>query len=331
MAKSLVIVESPAKAKTINKYLGRNFSVKASIGHVMDLPKKDIGIVLPPDEDKPAKKKTKKRASAKKKPEVKVKPYNPAKIFEPTYVVIPGKDKVVNDLRKAAATADAIYLAADPDHADELRIDLDPVKGIGFDEVRAAALMVKELLDELGLRSYPKTTGSNGLHVYLRLEPRWDSIVVRAAAVALARELERRHPDEITAKWWKEERGTRVFVDFNQNAPHKTVFGAWFARPRVGGQVSTPLAWDEVETVVPDELTIRNVPKLVARRGDPWADIGAAPQSIEPLLAMALRDKEAGLQDAPWPPQYPKMPDEPPRVAPSRAKKEPKDPEEEKA
>src|SRR6204780_5245729 len=120
MAKSLVILESPAKAKTINKYLGRNFSVKASIGHVMDLPKKDIGIVLPPDEDKPAKKKTtKKRASTKKKPEVKVKPYNPAKIFEPTYVVIPGKDKVVNDLRKAASTADAIYLAADPDREGE--------------------------------------------------------------------------------------------------------------------------------------------------------------------------------------------------------------------
>ncbi len=120
MGKSLVIVESPAKAKTINKYLGRNFSVKASIGHVMDLPKKDIGIFLPPDEDKPAKKKTtKKRASTKKKPEVKVRPYNPAKIFEPTYVVIPGKDKIVNDLRKAAANADAIYLAADPDREGE--------------------------------------------------------------------------------------------------------------------------------------------------------------------------------------------------------------------
>ena len=119
MGKSLVIVESPAKAKTINKYLGRNFSVKASIGHIMDLPKKDIGIVLPPDDEKPAKKKTKKRASAKKKPEVKVRPYNPAKIFEPTYVVIPGKDKVVNDLRKAASTADAVYLAADPDREGE--------------------------------------------------------------------------------------------------------------------------------------------------------------------------------------------------------------------
>ncbi|HEY6427783.1 MAG TPA: non-homologous end-joining DNA ligase [Acidimicrobiales bacterium] len=213
------------------------------------------------------------------------------------------------------------YKAADPDHADELRIDLDPTTGLGFDDIRAAALRCRDFLQELGLRGYPKTTGSHGLHIYLRLQPRWDSIQVRAAAVALARELERRFPDDITANWWKEERGTRVFVDFNQNAPHKTVFGAWFARPRTGGQVSTPLSWDEVETVQPDELTIFTVPDLVERRGDPWADIAAEPQSIDPLLELAERDKAAGLHDAPWPPQYPKMPDEPPRVAPSRAKK----------
>ena len=214
------------------------------------------------------------------------------------------------------------YRADDPDHADELRIDLDPTKGIGFDEVRHVALLCRDFLVDLGLEGHPKTSGSNGLHVYLRLEPRWDSIEVRAAAVALARELERRHPDLITANWWKEERGTRVFVDFNQNAPHKTVFGAWFARPRTGGQVSTPLFWDEVETVVPDDLTIRSVPDLVQQRGDPWADVAARPQTLEPLLALADRDKAAGLRDAPWPPQYPKMPDEPPRVAPSRAKKD---------
>ena len=213
------------------------------------------------------------------------------------------------------------YRADDPDHADELRIDLDPTKGVGFDEVRQVALLCRDFLVELGLEGHPKTSGSNGLHVYLRLEPRWDSIGVRSAAVALARELERRHPDLITANWWKEERGTRVFVDFNQNAPHKTVFGAWFARPRTGGQVSTPLSWEEVETVVPDELTIRSVPDLVQQRGDPWADIAARPQTLEPLLELAERDKAAGLHDAPWPPQYPKMPDEPPRVAPSRAKK----------
>jgi DNA primase len=133
--------------------------------------------------------------------------------------------------------------------------------------------------------------------------------------------LERRVPDLVTANWWKEERGERVFVDFNQNAPHKTVFGAWFARPRTGGQVSTPLSWDEVESVVPDDLTIRTVPDLVQQRGDPWSAISRAPQSLEPLLELVQRDKAAGLHDAPWPPEYPKAPDEPPRVAPSRAKK----------
>ena len=156
----------------------------------------------------------------------------------------------------------------------------------------------------------------------MRLKPRWDSFEVRAGAVALARELERRHPDLITANWWKEERGERIFVDFNQNAPHKTVFGAWFARPRVGGQVSTPLAWEEIDTVEPEELTIRTVPDLLRRRGDPWAGIADQPQSLEPLLEMAAQDRANGLHDAPWPPEYPKQPDEPTRVAPSRAKKE---------
>jgi DNA primase len=151
------------------------------------------------------------------------------------------------------------------------------------------------------------------------LEPRWDGFEVRAAAVALARELERRHESLITAKWWKEERGSRVFVDFNQNAPHKTVFGAWCVRPRVGAQVSTPIAWDELDDIDPTELTIAVVPDRVARLGDPW--IERKPQTIEPLLAMSERDMAAGLMDAPWPPVYPKMPNEPPRVAPSRAKK----------
>ena len=213
------------------------------------------------------------------------------------------------------------YLAAHPDVADELRIDLDPQPGVGFDEVRAAALCCRELLAELGVVAYPKTTGNRGLHLYLRLEPRWDATTVRAAAVALARELARRHPDLITADWWKEERGTRVFVDFNQNAPHKTVFGAWFARPRTGGQVSAPLSWDEIADVVPDDLTIRTVPDLLRRRGDPWAEIGRVPQSLHPLLELAERDRAAGLHDAPWPPEYPKGADEPTRVAPSRAKK----------
>jgi DNA ligase D len=211
------------------------------------------------------------------------------------------------------------YRAADPEHADELRLDLDPQPGTDFDDIRRAAVELKALLDELGITAYPKTTGNRGLHVYVRLEPRWDSYAVRSAAVAVARELERRRPDVLTAAWWKEERGERVFVDYNQNAPHKTVFGAWAVRARAGAQVSTPLTWGEVGELHPDELTIATVPG----RDDPWRDIDDAPQSLEPLLAMHERDRENGLHDAPWPPVYPKMPDEPPRVAPSRAKKDP--------
>lgn len=214
------------------------------------------------------------------------------------------------------------YLAADPDHVDELRIDLDPTPGVTFEQLRAAAQRTHELLDELGIAGYPKTTGNRGIHIYVRLVPRWDAIQVRAAAVAVARELERRHPELITSAWWKEERGRRVFVDFNQNAPHKTVFGAWSARARTGGQVSTPFAWDELATINPDTLTLATVPARVAERGDPWAGMPDEPQSLEPLLELSARDLASGLLDAPWPPVYPKMPGEPPRVAPSRAKKE---------
>jgi DNA ligase D len=207
------------------------------------------------------------------------------------------------------------HLAADPEHADELRLDLDPQPGTGFAEARVAARELQGLLDELGITGHPKTTGNRGLHVYVRLQPRWDSYAVRAAAVAVARELERRRPDILTAAWWKEERGARIFVDYNQNAPHKTVFGAWSVRARPGGQVSTPLRWDELDDVHPDELTLATVPG----RGDPWADM--APQSLEPLLELHERDRAAGLPDAPWPPVYPKQPGELPRVAPSRARK----------
>ncbi len=212
------------------------------------------------------------------------------------------------------------YKASDPDHADELRIDLDPSPGVTFPMLREAALETRRLLGEAGVTGLPKTTGNRGIHVYVRLEPRWSSLEVRAAAVAIGRELERRRPDLITAAWWKEERGSRVFVDFNQNAPHKTVFGAWSVRARPGAQVSTPFAWDELASVEPDELTIDTVPLRVAEKGDPWE--GAEPQSLESLLEMARIDaEERGLLDAPWPPVYPKMPGEPPRVAPSRAKK----------
>ncbi|MGH3020376.1 MAG: non-homologous end-joining DNA ligase, partial [Gaiellaceae bacterium] len=147
-----------------------------------------------------------------------------------------------------------------PDVADELRLDLDPQPGVEFEDVRAAAAEVRRLLDELGIVGYPKTTGNRGLHVYVRLEPRWDSYQVRAAAVAAARELEHRRPELITAAWWKEERGRRVFVDYNQNAPHKTVFGAWSVRARPGAQVSAPLTWDEIDALHPDELTVASVP-----------------------------------------------------------------------
>jgi DNA ligase D len=212
------------------------------------------------------------------------------------------------------------YLHDRPDVADELRLDLDPQPGVEFDDVRAAASELRRLLDELGMVGYPKTTGNRGLHVYVRLEPCWDSYQVRAAAVAAARELERRRPELITAAWWKEERGKRVFVDFNQNAPHKTVFGAWSVRARPGAQVSAPLTWDEINTLHPDELTIASVPERLAE-GDPWEGINEHPQSLEPLLELHEQDRAAGLRDAPWPPVYPKQPDEPPRVAPSRARK----------
>jgi DNA primase len=208
-------------------------------------------------------------------------------------------------------------LAADPEHADELRLDLDPQPGTGFRDACVAARELKTLLDELGIAGFPKTTGNRGLHVYVRLQPRWDSYQVRSAAVAVARELERRRPDILTAAWWKEERGKRIFVDYNQNAPHKTVFGAWSVRARKGAQVSTPLRWDELDDVDPDSLTIATVPE---RDGDPWEAM--SPQSLEPLLEMHERDRANGLLDAPWPPVYPKMPDEPPRVAPSRARRE---------
>jgi DNA ligase D len=208
------------------------------------------------------------------------------------------------------------------DIADELRLDLDPQPGVEFEEVRIAAAEVRRLLDELGVVGHPKTTGNRGLHVYVRLEPRWDSYQVRAAAVAAARELERRRPELITSAWWKEERGRRIFIDYNQNAPHKTVFGAWSVRARPGAQVSAPVTWNEIETVHPDELTIASVPARLARHGDPWDGMNERPQSLEPLLELHERDRAAGLMDAPWPPVYPKQPDEPPRVAPSRARKE---------
>ncbi|MCT2585409.1 non-homologous end-joining DNA ligase [Actinophytocola gossypii] len=210
--------------------------------------------------------------------------------------------------------------AADPEHADELRVDLDPGPGVTFGMIQEAAAETRTLLDELGVAGFPKTTGNRGIHVYVRLQPHWDGYAVRSAAVALARELERRRPDLLTAAWWKEERGTRVFVDYNQNAPHKTVFGAWSVRANPHAGVSTPFAWPDLESIDPAALTLATVPTRLTEHGDPWSAM--TPQSLEPLLAMHERDAAAGLLDAPWPPVYPKMPNEPPRVAPSRARKD---------
>jgi DNA ligase D len=213
--------------------------------------------------------------------------------------------------------------ADDQGHADELRIDLDPSPGVDFAMLREAAREVRRLFDEHSVSAMPKTTGNRGIHIYVRLEPRWTSYEVRSAAVAVARELERRRPELMTSAWWKEERGSRVFIDFNQNAPHKTIFGAWSVRARPGAQVSTPFGWDELDTIEPNELTIATVPARLQAQGDPWAEMSQAPQSLEALLAMHKRDTAAGLPDAAWPPVYPKMPGEPPRVAPSRARKAP--------
>src|SRR5438270_1983643 len=173
--------------------------------------------------------------------------------------------------------------ADDPEHADELRIDLDPTPGVDFEMVREAAHEVHTLLDELGVVGMPKTTGNRGIHVYIRLLPEWTSYDVRAAAVAVAREMERRRPELMTAAWWKEERGKRVFVDFNQNAPHKTIFGAWSVRPRAGGQVSTPFRWEELPTVSPEDFTLVTVPPRVERDADPSAGVAERSQSLAPL------------------------------------------------
>ena len=212
------------------------------------------------------------------------------------------------------------YRAARPEDIDELRLDLDPSPGTTFEMVREAAHEVRGFLTEHGIPAFPKTTGNRGLHLYVRVEPGWDSFGARQAAVSVARAMEGRRPDLITAAWWKEERGARIFIDFNQNAPHKTVFGAWCVRARVGAQVSTPFRWDELPTIHPDTLTLATVPARVAADGDPWDGIDDEPQSIEPLVARYRDDLARGIPDAPWPPVYPKMPDEATRVNPSRAK-----------
>ncbi|MGV0633678.1 non-homologous end-joining DNA ligase [Mycolicibacillus trivialis] len=208
----------------------------------------------------------------------------------------------------------------DTDHPDELRVDLDPQPGTGFAEARAVAVdVLAPLLDELGLVGYPKTSGGRGVHVYLPIRPDWDFVTVRRAGIALARELERRAPDRVTASWWKEERGKRIFIDFNQNARDRTTAAPYSVRATPIATVSTPLSWPELaDADSPDDYTMTTVPDLVAGREDPWASMGQSRQSLAVLLEMADADAERGLGDLPYPPNYPKMPGEPKRVQPSR-------------
>jgi bifunctional non-homologous end joining protein LigD len=210
--------------------------------------------------------------------------------------------------------------SGDLDHPDELRVDLDPGPGVGWEDVRKVALEVKALLDETGLRGWPKTSGSRGMHVNVRIEPRWTFGEVRRAAVALSREVERRAPEIASSKWWKEERHG-VFLDYNQNAKDRTTCSAYSVRPLPDARVSTPLDWREVPDCDPADFTVLTVPKRLAEIGDPHAAIDEAPGSLEALLELADRDEAAGLGDAPWPPHFRKMEREPARVAPSRARK----------
>jgi bifunctional non-homologous end joining protein LigD len=216
--------------------------------------------------------------------------------------------------------------ADDLDHPDEFRVDLDPVPGVGWGQILEVAIATREVLEEFGLTAWPKTSGSRGVHVYARIERRWTFPEVRRAAVALAREVERREPHLATSKWWKEERHG-VFLDYNQNAKDRTVASAFSVRPTPDGRVSTPLTWDEVPGCRPDAFTIRTVPERFERDGDPWAGIDDAAGSLEPLLALSAQHEAAGFADAPWPPQYEKQANEPPRVQPSKKRGGPPTPE----
>ena len=215
--------------------------------------------------------------------------------------------------------------SGDLDHPDELRIDLDPVPGVGWDDVRRVALEVQALLEELGLRGWPKTSGSRGIHVNVRIEPRWTFQQVRRAAVAFSRAVERRAPHLATSKWWKEERHG-VFLDYNQNAKDRTTCSAYSVRPLPDARVSAPLHWNEVPDCDPADFTIFTMPERFAKIGDPHADMNSAPGSLEKVLELADKDEAAGLGDAPWPPHFRKMESEGRRVAPSRAKSAPKKP-----
>jgi len=209
--------------------------------------------------------------------------------------------------------------ATDLDHPDELRIDLDPGPGVSWDDVRRVAMEAKGLLDELGLRGWPKTSGSRGMHVNVRIHQRWTFTEVRRAALAFSREVERRAPTLATSKWWKEER-RGVFLDYNQNAKDRTTCSAYSVRPLADARVSTPLRWEEIPDCEPADFTVATVPARLSSLGDPNDGMDDAAGSLEALLALAARDEAAGLGDAPWPPHFEKMDGEATRVAPSRAK-----------
>ncbi len=206
----------------------------------------------------------------------------------------------------------------DNDHPDELRIDLDPQAGTDFHDAARVALVVRDLLADLGMVGFPKTSGNRGVHVYVRIEPRWEFADVRHAAIALGRELERR-TDGVTTKWWKEERGERIFVDYNQNARDRTIASAYSLRPKPGAPVSTPVDWEELAEIEdPAVFNLFTVPDRVGERGDLHAPIDDSACSLEPLLGLYADDVAQGVPDLPYPPDYPKMPGEPPRVQPSR-------------
>ena len=203
----------------------------------------------------------------------------------------------------------------DVDHPDELRIDLDPQPGTDFDDAVRVAGCARELLADLGYVGFPKTSGGRGIHIYVRIEPKWTFTDVRHAAIAFGRELERRMPGEVTTKWWKEERGERIFVDYNQNARDRTIASPYSIRPKPGAPVSAPLHWDELGAVQPEDFTVATMPARFAEHGDLHEEIDDVAHSLEPLLELYERDEEG---DMPYPPDYPKMPGEPKRVQPSR-------------
>ena len=213
---------------------------------------------------------------------------------------------------------------ADTEHPDELRIDLDPQPGTDFDDARRLAGVVRELLDEVGYIGFPKTSGGRGIHIYVRLRPEWTFTQIRRGVLAFSREVERRAPQLSTTKWWKEERGEKVFLDYNQNARDRTIAAAYSARAFPDATVSTPVRWEDLADVDPRDFTIATVPARFAAVGDPHETINDVAHDLSPLLEMAERDeRDRGLGDAPYPPNFPKMEGEPARVQPSRARKKP--------